>query len=81
MGGIFFELAAYIIAELIHVQCDDDRNKYLLLEAFIIHRKDGSALSVEDQKIVVNGQETLWKSTAGLNICCKLHIMGEVIQS
>ena len=48
-----------------HAQCDVDKNEYLLLDVFIDHRKDGSALSVEDQKIVVKGQEAPRKSTAG----------------
>ena len=51
---------AYIIAESIYAQCDVDRNKYLLLEALINHRKNVSALSVQ-----VKEQETLGKSTAG----------------
>ena len=73
--GIFWgqitELAGNIISESIHAHCDVDRNEYLLLEAFIDHRKDGSALSVKDQKLVVKGKETLRKSTAGWGIHCK----------
>ena len=63
-GGEITELAVNIIAELMYVQCNVDGNEYLLFEAFINHRKNGLALSVEDQIIVVNGQETLRKSTA-----------------
>ena len=48
-------MAANIIAELMYAQCDVNGNKYLLLSAFIDHRKNGSSLSVEDQKIVVKG--------------------------
>ena len=44
-----------IIAESMYAQCDLNGNEYLLLESFIDHRKNGSALSVEDQKIVVKG--------------------------
>ena len=54
-----------------YAQCDVDRNEYLLLEASINHRKNGLTLSVENQKIVIEGQETLRKSTAGWDICCK----------
>ena len=54
-GGEMTELAANIIAESIYVQCD----------AFKNYRKKGSAFSVEDQMVVINGQETLKKSTAG----------------
>ena len=38
-------------------------NEYILLDAFCNCRKNGPALSVEDQKIVVKGQENLKKST------------------
>ena len=54
------ELAANIIAESIYTQCYVDRNECLLLEAIINHKKNGSVLSEEDQKIVV---KTLRKST------------------
>ena len=58
-------MSGHIIAESMQAQCDVDRNEYLLLEAFIDHIKDGSALSVEDQKIVVKSMKLLRKSTAG----------------
>ena len=51
--GNITELAGNIIAESMYAQYDVDANKYLLLEAFIDHRKNGSALSAEDQKIIV----------------------------
>ena len=65
------ELVATIIAESMYAQCDVNWNEYLLLKAFIDHRKNDSALSVEDQKVIIKGQETLRKSTAGWDICCK----------
>ena len=55
------ELATNIIAESMNAQCDVNGNEYLLLEAFIDHRKNGSSLSVEDQKVVIKRQETLRK--------------------
>ena len=54
-GGETIELAANIIAELMYAQCDINGNEYLLLEAFIDRRKNSSALSVEDQKVVIRG--------------------------
>ena len=51
--------------------CDVDGNEYFLLDAFVDHRKNGSHLNVEDQKIVVNRSKSLRKSTAGWDICCK----------
>ena len=53
MRGEITELAANIFAESMYTQCDVDKNEYLLLEAFLNHRKNCSALSVEDQRIVV----------------------------
>ena len=47
------KLAANIIAELIYGPCDVGGNKYLLSEVFVSHKKNVSALSVEDQKVVV----------------------------
>ena len=54
-----------------YAQCDVNGNEYLLLEAFIIYRKNGSTLSVEDKKVVIKGKEIVRKSTASWNICCK----------
>ena len=54
-GGEITELAANIIAELIYAQCDVNENEYLLIEVFVDHSKNGSALSVEDQKAVIKG--------------------------
>ena len=69
-GGQMTDLAANIIAESMHAQCDVDGDEYLLLEAFIYHRKNGSALSVEDQKVASKGtkpfksQQLVWTFAA-----------------
>ena len=52
-GREITELAANIIAESMYVLCDVKGNKYLLLEACTNYRDNGSALSVEDQKVVI----------------------------
>ena len=65
------ELAANIIADSMYAHCDVNGNEYSLLYSFLDHRKNGLAFSVEDKKIVVKGQETLRRSTAGWDICCK----------
>ena len=70
-GGDIIGLAANVIWESIYTQCDFNGNKYLFLEASIDHGRNCSALNVEDQRIVVKVQETLRKSTAGWDICCK----------
>ena len=54
-GGEITELAVNIIAESMNAQCDVNGNEYLLSEALTNQRKNGSALSVEDKKIVVKG--------------------------
>ena len=53
-----------------YAQCDRNGNKYFLWEVIIDHRKNDSALSAEDQKVVVEGQETIIKLIAGWDICC-----------
>ena len=54
-GREISKLAANIVAESMYVQCNVNGNKYLLLEAFVDHRINNSALSVEDQKVVIKG--------------------------
>ena len=56
LGGEITELASNIIAELMYVQCDNNGNGYLLLEVFANHRKNDSALGVEDQKRLSKGK-------------------------
>ena len=46
-------------------------NAYLSLDTLVDHRRNGSALTAEDQNIVVKAQETLRKSTAGWDIYCE----------
>ena len=70
-GGEITELEANIIANSMYAQCFVDRNKYPLLEVLMEHRKNDLYLSVEHQKVVVKGRETLTKSTAGWDVCCK----------
>ena len=62
-GEEFMEMEANVIAEVVYAQCDVDGSEYLLLEAFVDQRRNGSALYVEDQMIVVKGKEILRKST------------------
>ena len=35
------------------------------------YKKDDSAISIQDQKVVVKGREIIMKSTAGWDICCE----------
>ena len=70
-GGEITEFTANIIAELMHAPCDINGDDYLLLESLVNHRKDDSALGIENQKVVIKWRKTLRKSTAGEYICCK----------
>ena len=65
------ELAANVNEESMYAKCDAKRNESLWLEALIDHRKNGSALSVEDQNVFVKGWETLKNSLADEDIFCK----------
>ena len=58
-GEEITELAVNIITESVYAQCDVNGNEYLLLEALINHRKDGSVLSVENQRVVLKGEKPL----------------------
>ena len=49
------ELMAKIIAESMYSQCDPDGNQCVLLNATVDFFKNNTALSIEDQKIVVEG--------------------------
>ena len=51
-GSEMTALAGHIIAESMYAQCNVNGNEFLLLKAFIDNRKNGSALSLEDQKAV-----------------------------
>ena len=41
----------------------------MVMNIFCYSTKDDLAFSVQDQKVVVKGKETIGKLTVGLNIC------------
>eukprot|EP00804_Cyclotella_cryptica_P016777 CCRYP_002064-RA/>CCRYP_002064-RA protein AED:0.32 eAED:0.33 QI:0/0/0/1/1/1/2/0/448 len=49
--GEVTELTANAIAEAIFAQCDEDGNEYVLFDSFVYFRRDGTALSLADQKV------------------------------
>ena len=65
------ELTANAIAEAMFAQCDEDGNEYVLFDAFVDFRKDGTALSIADQKVVVKGSPSLHCTTVGWQLCCQ----------
>ena len=55
-GGEVTELMANVIAESMNIQCDADRNEYLLLDVLVNYWKDNKAISLTDQQITVQGR-------------------------
>jgi hypothetical protein len=59
-------LNANLIAEAMYVQCDPDRNQYVLLDSIIDHRQLDSAIRPSDQKVVQSdGHTYLKRNTVG----------------
>eukprot|EP00804_Cyclotella_cryptica_P021438 CCRYP_005781-RA/>CCRYP_005781-RA protein AED:0.29 eAED:0.29 QI:0/0/0/1/1/1/3/0/397 len=69
--GEVTELTANAIAEAMFAQCDEDGNEYVLFDSFDDFRKDGTALSLADQKVVVKGRLSLRGTTVGWQLCCQ----------
>ena len=53
------ELAVNFIAVSMYAQVDMNGNEYLLLKAFIDHKRGDSTLIVEDQKVMVKRREII----------------------
>ena len=45
-----------VIAESMYAQCDEEVQQYLLFGSILDHNRDGYALSVADQDVVVRGR-------------------------
>ena len=69
--GEVTELTANVIAEAMFAQCDEDGNEYVLFDSFVDFQKDGTALSMADQKVVVKGRPFLCRTTVGWQLCCQ----------
>eukprot|EP00804_Cyclotella_cryptica_P003089 CCRYP_006074-RA/>CCRYP_006074-RA protein AED:0.29 eAED:0.04 QI:0/0/0/0.75/0.33/0.5/4/0/1079 len=69
--GEVTELTANAIAEAMFAQCDEDGNEYVLFDSFVDFRRDGTALSLADQKVVVKGRPSLRRTTVGWLLCCQ----------
>ena len=52
-----------------YAQCDPDGNQYVLLDDIIDFHKTNSALSIEDQNIVVKERAYMHRSTVGWQVC------------
>ena len=45
-----------MIAEILYAQVDQEGRHQVILDGIVGHQKDGSAMSLDDQIIVVNGK-------------------------
>ena len=68
-SGEVTELTANVTAEQVYYQCDENGNDLLLLDYFIDYRKLELAMSLQYQKITVNGRACKKQSTSGWEIC------------
>ncbi len=65
-------ISANLIAEAMYVQCDPDRNQYVLLDSIVDHKQLDSAIRPLDQKVVrPDGRTYLKCSTVGWQVCCQ----------
>ena len=53
--GEVTELNANVIAESLYAPCDADGNKYLMLDSFVDYQRSDNELTLDLQKIAVNG--------------------------
>jgi hypothetical protein len=67
--GDVLEYAANIIAENLYSQTDQEGKRYVLLDAIVDHKKDGSAISKDDEYVTVNGRKHKRKTTKGWKLC------------
>ena len=70
-GGNITELTTFFTAEWMYVQCDADRNEYLLLGVLVDFCKDNKAVSFKEQQVSILGRPITWKTTAGWHIYCQ----------
>ena len=61
-NGEVAKLTANVITEAMFAQCDENRNEYILLDSLVDHKKGVDAMTMDDQKIVVNGRPDLWSN-------------------
>jgi hypothetical protein len=62
------EYAANVIAENMYVQVDAEGNQFALLQEIIGHRKDNTALNVEDMYVQGSNNLSMKKSTKGWHL-------------
>ncbi len=59
------EYVANVIAENIYSQVDEEGNQFVMLKEIIDHRKDHTAVAIDDKWIQHGSNKTLCKTTQG----------------
>ncbi len=67
--GNVSELTANVVAESMYASCDDEGNKYLMMDLFVDHRSNAKAVSKDGQRMVHKGRNSLRCSTVGWHLC------------
>ena len=69
VDGSVGQYSANVIAENMFAQCDLDGNQYLLMDAIVDHKSNGSAVKFADRFVTVNGRQHHRKTTVGWKLC------------
>ena len=67
--GDVLEYSANVIAENLYSQVDAEGRRYVLLDSIIDHRKDASAVSKDNEFVIVHGKRVRRMSTKGWKFC------------
>ena len=63
--GHVLEYAANVIAENLYAQVDAEGKRYVLLDSIVDHKQDASALSKDEEFVVVKGKRVRRMTTKG----------------
>ena len=63
--GEVSELTTNVIAESMYASCDDEVNKYLLMDSLVDYHNNNKVMSVSDKRSELRGRPVMIKSTAG----------------
>jgi len=63
------ELTANVIAESMYASCDADGNKNILFDSFVDYKSNLKAATKDNQQIVHNGRNSLYRFTVGWHLC------------
>jgi hypothetical protein len=67
--GDICELTANVIAESMYASCDADGNEYILFDSFVDYKSNRKAVTMDNQRIVHNGRNSLRRSSVGWHLC------------